>query len=180
MKRCKKCGSELKESPHNQVTGYESYRCNNIECNALFDISDLLVTNYTSSSLIKPDNLKSYQIQYFDRLVKKREVQIPFPLYVGKAHLILDILEFNKDAFVIVGNNQIKYSMISFSEKEDLIKDRIFNYRSKEFRKLLSSGFINRNFNYCLILELSSRDKISVQYELDLIGFSRDKVYNLI
>lgn len=39
-KKCLKCNSPVKLSPHNQHTGYESYRCSNTECNALFDVSD--------------------------------------------------------------------------------------------------------------------------------------------
>lgn len=41
MHKCLKCNSDLKESPHNLMTGYNSYRCSNKECNALFDESEL-------------------------------------------------------------------------------------------------------------------------------------------
>jgi hypothetical protein len=39
-KKCLKCNSPVKLSPHNQHTGYESYRCSNPDCNSLFDVSD--------------------------------------------------------------------------------------------------------------------------------------------
>jgi len=40
MKKCLKCNSSLKESPHNKLTGYKSYRCSNQDCNSLFDESE--------------------------------------------------------------------------------------------------------------------------------------------
>lgn len=39
-KKCLKCNADVKESPHNQFTGFKSFRCSNINCNSLFDISD--------------------------------------------------------------------------------------------------------------------------------------------
>lgn len=40
IKKCLKCNSEVTESPHNKITGFESFRCSNLDCNSLFDISD--------------------------------------------------------------------------------------------------------------------------------------------
>lgn len=57
--KCHKCNSNLKKSPHSKLTGYNSYRCENTDCNSLFDEKDLLKESYQYfPKLITADGIK--------------------------------------------------------------------------------------------------------------------------
>lgn len=177
MKKCLKCNSSLKESPHNQMTGYESYRCTNSDCRALFDISELSNLNISSKkTLIKPDKLNPYHNDYFDILVKSKKVHVP--LGAGSGILLDRILNENKDSFAILANRVVLDNFLRNSQNQNEIKDRIFFIQSREFREFISSRKILK-YNHCLLGDYYPNMLSRIVSMLTTNGFSLDNIYQL-
>ena len=64
MYKCKKCNSKVLPSQFQKMTGYESYKCQNKECNALYDKKDLIQEN-----LVSHENL-----QFFEDLLNNKNI----------------------------------------------------------------------------------------------------------
>lgn len=132
MKKCPKCSNELKKSKFNTLHGYESYRCSNIDCNSLFDISDLNKISISLNTLIKPINLDSHHDYYFDQLIEDKKTKIPTGY--GKSYFLLKICEANPEAVIVCAS---KIFHAQYMESMNLM------HRTKNLKKIFPERVVS-------------------------------------
>lgn len=144
--KCKKCNSKLNKSRFSQMTGYESYRCSNSECNSLFDISDFSNnTSFKSNNyeLNMPDSLNPYHEIYFETLRKDSCVKID--LGAGKTMFTLKVCDANDCSMIVCSSDAIKKQFVSEMKKmytSKMIKNS-FEHRILNFNEFINLGIKN-------------------------------------
>lgn len=176
MKKCLRCNSSLKVSPHNKMTGYESYRCTNSNCKALFDVSDLNYNNnLTKEGLIKPQNLKFNQGDYFVQVVKDNFVEVPIGM--GKSHIVMRILEENNNAFGVFNNTSIVKAVVIGSSSPEKIKPNIYIACSRFLDMINNYDDFVKNYKYCILDDLDSNFVKSIVKTLGYKGFDTRNIF---
>ena len=92
--KCLKCKTTLNVSPHNELTGYESYKCPS--CSSLYDIQDLAI----KEKLNKPLFPWKFMDKHFEDLLSKKHTNIPTGF--GISLFLLKILEKNSSWKAVV------------------------------------------------------------------------------
>jgi hypothetical protein len=146
---CPNCGSKVNKSKYSVMTGYESYRCLNKECNGLFDIKDLN-HNKNIPPLIMPTGLNPYHVEYFNKLIKENNVNIP--LGAGKSHFLTNIMDFNSQALLITESKMFQEQFIKTAKTK--INSRVLTlFRLIRERTILKKEDLLK-YDYWLIDEL--------------------------
>lgn len=147
--KCLKCNSPVKSSPHNKLTGYESYRCSNKECHSLFDISDFSIknSNFLKEPIWRFDHFK----RHFNEL---KESEYTFlSLGSGKLTFLNQILEVNKNARLIIPSRVIEHN---FKKKDQLIV----------FQKLIRKKYLDIRNGFILVEEMFPNQYVKIENEL--------------
>jgi hypothetical protein len=126
--KCMKCYSDVRKSSYSKMTGYESYRCINKECNALYDREDFNNQEYEVGRLNKPKFDSNELDSCFETLFNNHYINMPpgreISLFIAK------ILEINHNAIGIFPSDKSKeYTMMRGNGKmnsdtfDNFIKD---------------------------------------------------------
>ena len=174
MKKCLKCNSELKLSPHNQMTGYESYRCTNSNCKALFDVSDFKI-NTLNNKLIKPSNLKFNQGDYFDKLINENKVEIP--IGAGKSYLVMRILEENDRTFGVFQNQSIVKHVSMATNSPIKLNNKIYVACSHLLNSIVYSDDFIKNYDNCILDDLDLDFNKKIIKVLEKKGFDINNIF---
>ena len=109
--KCIKCSSDVKKSNFSKITGYESYRCVNNNCNALYDKEDFNNHIFELGKLNKPKFDNEELSLCFDKLFNEHYINMPpgreISLFIAK------ILEVNHNTIGIFPSEKSKeYTMM--------------------------------------------------------------------
>lgn len=165
--KCLKCNSDIKISQFASLTGYETYRCTNIECNGLFDISDFKKINSNLNKLIKPIFKKSDFDICFDDLCSTRYLNMPpgreISLFIAK------ILEANNNAIGVFPSENTR-SYVSMRGKSSM--------NTETFEKFITDyKFYFKHWDHILIEEMTLNQERSLANLLEENSDFATKIY---